>query len=535
MSFLAKRELLAQIAVRYQEANQLQRTVILDEFVAATGYARKYATRLLTHPPAPPAPKIQRRRERHYGPAVQQALVSAWSAANFVCGKRLVPFLPELVAALERHGHLALADESRQQLLLISPATVDRILKPLRQGGSHRGLTTTRAGTLLKHRVPVRTFADWDEQQPGFLEADLVAHCGHSAEGSFLRTLVLTDIATGWTECLPLLHGSQEAVLQALGRARQLLPFPLLGLDTDNGKEFLNEQLLAYCRQEAITFTRGRAYKKNDQCFVEQKNGFVVRQLVGYDRYDGERAYRQLTELYRAARLYVNFFQPSMKLLSKKRDGAKVTRKYDAAQTPYQRLLGSGTLSARVRERLESVYAALDPVRLLRQLELLQDALWRHAVVAAAPNTLKAPVTARTASKEVVSKEQAAASAETGAGALPALTGGGVELRVKRKYRRSDKPRVPHTWRTREDPFEQVWEEVYGWLAAEPERTAKSLFLRLQTLYPLQFPDGQLRCLQRRVKQWRAQMILEFDSRWLDQEPLAGLTALGNLRGSAAA
>ena len=351
MSFLAKRELLAQIAVRYQEAKRLQKTVILDEFVAATGYARKYAMRLLTHPLAPPAPKIQRRRERQYGPAVQQALISAWSAANFVCGKRLVPFLPELVAALERHGHLAISEEAREQLLSISAATVDRILKPLRQGTGCRGLATTRAGTLLKHRVPVRTFADWNEQQPGFLEADLVAHCGHSAEGSFLRTLVLTDIATGWTECLPLLHGSQEAVLQALGRARQLLPFPLLGLDTDNGKEFLNEQLLEYCRRESITFTRGRAYKKNDQCFVEQKNGSVVRQLVGYDRFVGERAYRQLTELYRAARLYVNCFQPSMKLLSKKRDGAKVTRKYDAAQTPYQRLLGSGTPSAHCRRR----------------------------------------------------------------------------------------------------------------------------------------------------------------------------------------
>lgn len=533
MSFQAKRELLAQIAVRYREANRLQKTVILNEFVAATGYARKYATRLLTHPVALPSPKIKRPRERQYGPAVQQAMVAAWSAANGVCGKRLVPFLPELVAALERHGHLALAEEVRAQLLAISPATVDRILRPLRLGTVRRGLGTTRAGTLLKHRVPVRTFADWDEQQPGFLEADLVAHCGQSAEGSFLRTLVLTDIATGWTECLPLLHGSQEAVLQALGRARQLLPFPLLGLDTDNGKEFLNEQLLDFCRREAITFTRGRAYKKNDQCFVEQKNGSVVRQLVGYDRYDGERAYRQLTELYRAARLYVNFFQPSMKLLAKTRTGAKVSRKYDAAQTPYQRLLTSGTLSPEVRHRLESFYQALDPVRLLRQRELLQDALWRHALLAPPDNAAR--TAALLSQREVVSKEQAGQKAQEAAVALVAVTAEAVGRRERRKYRRSDKPRVPHTWRTRKDPFEQVWEEVSGWLAAEPERTAKALFQQLQGRYPGRFPDSQLRCLQRRVKEWRARMILEYDAGWLDAEPLAGLATIGRLRGSVAA
>jgi hypothetical protein len=154
--------------------------------------------------------------------------------------------------------------------------------------------------------VPVRTFADWNEIQPGFFEADLVAHCGHSAEGAFLHTLVLTDIATAWVECLPLRYRSQHAVVQALEQARCLLPFPMFGLDTDNGSEFLNAEVLAYCEREKITFTRGRAYKKNDQCFVEQKNGAVVRQLVGYDRFEGERAYRQLVELYRGVRLYIN-------------------------------------------------------------------------------------------------------------------------------------------------------------------------------------------------------------------------------------
>jgi len=262
MSFRAKRELLLQVSTRYQGASHRQKSIILDEFIAATGYARKYAIRLLTRPAPPPTTVIARPRARRYGPAVQEALRVTWMAANGICGKRLVPFLPELVSSLERHGHLQLADEVRAQLLELSPATADRLLRPARQAQSPRSLATTRPGALLKRQIPIRTFAGWDEAQPGFVEADLVAHCGQRAEGAFLYTLVLTDVATGWTECLPLLHRGQHAVIQALDRARQLLPFSLLGLDTDNGGEFLNEELLAYCRRERITFTRGRAYQE---------------------------------------------------------------------------------------------------------------------------------------------------------------------------------------------------------------------------------------------------------------------------------
>jgi hypothetical protein len=213
------------------------------------------------------------------------------------------------------------------------------------------------------------------------MEADLVAHCGYRAEVAFLHTLVLTDVATGWTECLPLLYRTQESVVHALEGMRQLLPFPLPGLDTDNGSEFLNAELFAYCERSQITFTRVRPYKKNDQCFVEQKNGSVVRQLVGYDRFEGGTAYRQLNELYRAVRLYVNFFQPSMKLRAKRREGARVHRRYDEAQTPFQRLTRAGVLEQRVQEPLQAIYVALDPVQLLRQLRALQDALWRHAIL----------------------------------------------------------------------------------------------------------------------------------------------------------
>ena len=261
----------------------------------------------------------------------------------------------------------------------MSAATADRLLSSQRKLGQ-RGLSTTRAGTLLKQQIPIRTFQEWNETQPGFLEADLVAHCGGDIEGGYVYTLTLTDVATGWTECLPLLHRSQEVVLAALQRARTLFPFPILGIDTDNGGEFINETLIAYCEQEHITFTRGRPSLKNDQCFVEQKNGAIVRQVVGYDRLVGEHVYRQLTELYRALRLYVNCFQPSMKLQSKQRDGKKVRYVYDSAKTPLQRLLLSGILPVEMRQELTEVARALDPIRLFQQLEQLQQAIFRCAV-----------------------------------------------------------------------------------------------------------------------------------------------------------
>lgn len=512
MSFRAKRELLAQVVGRYGEAGHRQKSIILDEFVAATGYTRKHAIRLLTGPVGPVA-AIRRPRARTYGVTVQEALGVAWAAANGVCGKRLVPFLPELVESLVRHGHLHLSEEERRQLLAMSPATADRILGPLRRADRPCGVSTTKAGGLLKQRVPVRTFADWDDARPGFMEADLVAHCGNSAEGAYLHTLVLTDIATAWTECLALRHRSQEAVLQALGHARRLLPFPLLGFDTDNGGEFLNAELVAYCAAEEITFTRGRVGKKNDQCFVEQKNGSIVRQVVGYDRFEGERAHRQLAELYRAVRLYVNFFQPSMKLREKRREGSAVRRTYDRAQTPFQRLLATNILSPETAERLGAIYRALDPVRLLRQVDTLQDALWRHAVTKSPASEVRAAGVARVP----FDLNACGLSSESGGdiASIGAATG-------HRRYRRLKRPPVPHTWRTRPDPFAADWEEVCGWLAANPERTAKSLFLELQARYPGRYPNVQLRTLQRRVKEWRARTLLAFDEAWLQEEVLVG-------------
>jgi len=303
LSVQARREVIQHLSSRYQQAPRVQKTDLLNECVSITGYTRKYALRLLNHPEDA---RLQGQRACLYGEDVLNALLAAWTAANHICAKRLIPFLPTLLEALERHGHVHLSQEHREQLLTMSVATADRFLRA-QPKPQPRGLSCTKAGTLLKHQIPIRTFREWNEGQPGFLEADLVAHCGMQIEGGYLYTLTLTDVATGWTECLPLLHRGQVAVRVALQRAQTLFPFPIRGLDTDNGVKFMNQEVASFCEAEQITFTRGRPRQKQDQCFVEQKNGAVMRRMVGYERFAGEPAYRQLTELYRALRLYVNW------------------------------------------------------------------------------------------------------------------------------------------------------------------------------------------------------------------------------------
>ena len=278
--YQARREVLQQIAPHYRQASAAQKRTLLEAFIAATGYVPKYARWLLNH-----AEEVQwiygRSRLRKYGPDVQHALFLVWHAANRICAKRLIPFLPSLIEALERHEHLQISEECRRQLLSMSAATADRLLSSQRKQ-SQRGLSTTRAGTFLKQQIPIRTFEEWKETRPGFLEADLVAHCGTDIEGGYLYTLTLTGVVTGWTECLPLLYRSQETVLAAFQRARTLFPFPMLGIDTDNGGEFINEALIAYCEQEHISFTRGRPNLKNDQCFVEVRR-FGAWEIVSKD------------------------------------------------------------------------------------------------------------------------------------------------------------------------------------------------------------------------------------------------------------
>ena len=363
---------------RYFRAAKEEKGKMLDEFTQVTGLHRKAAIRLLNRPDAPGGNK------RHGRPAmykdVLQPLIAIWEASDRLCSKRLQPFLPEMIRVLRQHGEQQIDASKEAQLCRISPSTIDRLLRPCRKLGGRRGLTTTRPGSLLKSSIPIRTFADWQENKPGFMEIDLVAHCGETTEGFYLNTLCAVDVASGWTECLPVWGKGQERVGGAVHRVRQRLPFPLLGLDSDNGSEFINQHLFTYCQREKISFTRSRSYKKNDSCYVEQKNGNVVRRLVGYDRYTSKAAYQCLERLYDSVRLYMNFFQPTMKLVSKTRHGAKVNKAYDTARTPYQRLLEAGMLTEVKQQKLAATYHGLNPVLLLKQINSNLEQLWRLAV-----------------------------------------------------------------------------------------------------------------------------------------------------------
>ena len=285
--------------------------------------------------------------------------------------------MPDRVEALERHDELKLASETRSKLLQMSASTIDRRLKGARSKLAYRGRSTTKPGTLLKNAIPIRTFADWDEQRPGFVEMDLVAHCGASAVGEFLHTLNVVDIDTRWTEPVALPNKGQKATFEGIQTMRHRLPFPLLGIDSDSGGEFINHHLFNYCQDEQITFTRARPYKKNDQAHVEQRNWTVVRQVVGYARYESPKALKLLNIIYEDLRLFINFFQPVMKLESKTRMGCKVRKKYDMAQTPYQRVQSSSDVDQDVKRQLNDVYLALNPAELRRRIDANLAKLWR--------------------------------------------------------------------------------------------------------------------------------------------------------------
>jgi hypothetical protein len=376
MTKQGKQELLKAIRPRYRKANKREKSLILDEFVAATRYNRKYAIQLLRNGQSRPSQK-KRGRRLIYGPDVVAALVQVWEACGHLCGKRLKPFLPDMVEALERHGELKLAPETRSKLLQMSASTIDRRLKGARSKLAYRGRSTTKPGTLLKNAIPIRTFADWDEQRPGFVEMDLVAHCGTSAVGEFLHTLNVVDIDTRWTEPVALPNKGQKATFEGIQTMRHRLPFPLLGIDSDSGGEFVNYHLFNYCQDEQITFTRARPYKKNDQAHVEQRNWTVVRQVVGYARYESPEALKLLNIIYEDLRLFVNFFQPVMKLESKTRMGSKVRKKYDMARTPYQRVQASSDVEKDVKQQLHDVYLALNPAELRRRIDANLAKLWR--------------------------------------------------------------------------------------------------------------------------------------------------------------
>jgi len=376
---------------RYRQGSKKVKRQILDEFCKTTGYSRGYARFVLRNHGrqvwlhgkkvvvGDARKRQQRVKSRYYDEQVVEALSKLWQLLNYVCGKRLVAIMPELIAKLEQFGELRLTPLTKEKLLRISAASVDRLLQPERRKHQLRQRSHTKPGTLLKHQIPIRTFAEWDEAQPGFAEIDLVAHDGGLALGDYCQTLDLTDVCTGWTETEAVPNKAQVWVFEAIQTIRARLPFPLLGLDSDNGSEFVNRELLGYCQKERITFTRARPYRKNDNCYVEQKNYSVVRQTVGYQRFDTATELMVLKQLYATLRLYTNFFQPTMKLKSKERFGSRVKKSYHAPQTPYQRVLACAEVTVADKKKLQRQYQALNPAALKRQLDKYRKELFRLA------------------------------------------------------------------------------------------------------------------------------------------------------------
>jgi len=378
MSLKSKRELLEAVRPRYLKAKKIEKQKMLDEFTSATGYHRKHAIRVLKN-------KVQVQNHLKgktqtyktiYRGEVVQALEQIWEVCGRICSKRLQPFLPEAIKVLERCKEIEVTKETKDLLLKISSASIDRCLGLVRIKSPH-GLSTTKPGSLLKNLIPVRTFTEWDQERPGFMEIDLVAHCGDTTEGQYLNTLTCTDISTGWTDVTALPRRSQEAVSQAIHWMRQRLPFSLLGIDSDNGSEFINDLLYRYCLDEKITFTRSRPYKKNDQAHVEQKNWSVVRHTVGYDRWETEQELVLLESIYDDLRCYINFFQPSFKLIAKERIGNRTIKRYDTAKTPYQRVLERKDISLEAKARLMNLYIQLNPAELRRSIDQKTAKLWK--------------------------------------------------------------------------------------------------------------------------------------------------------------
>ena len=479
ISTATRTEVLGAIRSRYREASKRDKSRMLGEFVAMAGCHRKHAVRLLGQHERSTGHGVPNGR-RIYDDAVRQALIVVWEASDRICGKRLKAALPSMVQSLERHGHLDLDPDVRERLFSASASTLDRLLRPVReQAGSRRRLKKRRK---MGSRVPVRTFLDWNEPGPGYLEIDLVAHGGGAVSGAFIHSLVATDISSGWTEAVPLLAREQSLVVEGLEAISGVFPVPVRGIDSDNDSVFINETLVGYCEENEIEFTRSRAYRKNDQAWIEQKNGSVIRRFVGHERHSGAVAGQTMAHLYGAVRLYVNYFQPSFQLLAKSRNGGSVTKRYSKPATPCDRLLDRDDVGEDTKRRLRRSRSELDPVSLLHSIRESQSAL-------AAVGSVESGGTPDGESLESFLSQ------------LPDMWRQG-EVRPTHARR----ARAARTWRTRPDPFDGVWCEVLGWLQQQPDTPASELMDRLILRYPDRYSRRQLRTLQRRVSRWRGVM-----------------------------
>lgn len=372
MSSRSKREYLEAIYLRYKAAARGQKKIILDEFCAACGYHRKHAIRLLKNFRrfTKPKPKKKGRPSEYNTESISTPIKRIWLASNLPCSKRLKAVLSLwLPGYVQKYGDLSKA--VTDALLRISPSTIDRILKPVRVKYKGRGRSTTKPGTLLRKQIPIKT-NQWDESRPGFLEADTVAHCGTSMAGMFAFTIDCVDIATGWTEQRAVWGKGEMGVLEQIKNIEVSLPFPLLGFDSDNGSEFLNYHLLRHFteRTQSVQFTRSRAYHKDDNAHVEQKNWTHVRQWLGYHRFDIPEIVSLLNKLYTTEwRLFQNFFCPSVKLIAKQRIASKTIKRYDNPKTPYQRIIDSKDISDSVKCALTQQVAELNPFQLRKAME----------------------------------------------------------------------------------------------------------------------------------------------------------------------
>lgn len=371
----SKSELIKSYRKRYERASKKQKTQIITAIVDATGYARKHVIRALNRDLNVPR-KVRRPKRSRYA-HLYETLKYVWAASNFICGKRLKPFLPKMVKSLKRHKEIKLSKQDEALLLKVSAASIDRLLAPARKQIRLKGRSTTKPGTLLKQQIPIRTFAEWDNARPGFLEVDLVAHCGDATKGEYINTLNLTDICTCWTVCACFKGRSERYCVEAVEIVKPLFPFEILGIDSDNGSEFINDHFARYCAKNEVTFTRGRPWKKNDSCYVEQKNWDIVRKMVGYGRFETYEQLDLLRRVYTLLAFYQNYFQPSRKLLQKQRNGARVRKTYDTAQTPAQRLLFLKDTPSDTKKMLRITLRDLNPAALLRDINNLIHELYQ--------------------------------------------------------------------------------------------------------------------------------------------------------------
>lgn len=364
----ARMQYLKSIYQRYQKSTHIEKKEILNEFCKVCKYNRKYAIRLLNAPPPDGRRnKPKRKREKIYGHKVISILESIWEASDYLCSQRLKAALPLWIPRLKQHFYIT--PKIKRQLLSISSSTIDRRLTLKRGRIKKRIYGTTKPGTLLKHQIPIKT-DNWDVHTPGFLEVDLVSHSGSSAEGNFIHSLNCTDIHTTWTETRAVMGRGQTMTLKAFEDIKEQLPFPLKGIDSDNGREFINYHLKAFCDRYKIQFTRGRPYKKDDNAHIEQKNWTHVRRIFGYFRYDTEEVLELMNDLYHnELKWFTNFFQPSVKLVKKIRIGSKLKRVYNKPKTPFQRVCESKEVNSKKVAQFKKLFLSLDPFELSQAIE----------------------------------------------------------------------------------------------------------------------------------------------------------------------